>query len=193
MPHTGFTPSRGTEQSLDPLWSSSSGAAPSQLEAEPGQSQPSLSPPRAAEITRTTMGAQPLHCGFLLSLYPFESTGLSSVLLTSQIPYQTVCLFIILSTCWRFLAPELSGQELFFMFLHGQSYSVSQLSSREDIIFCTVWTAIKFAFIFFNYALKNIILGYFRFLVSFFPSQKKTVEIITKWSWDKKITDREGG
>lgn len=154
---------------------------------------PLSAPPRAAEITRTTMGAQPLHCGFLLSMYPFESTGLSSVLLTSQIPYQTVCLFIILSTCWRFLAPELSGQKLFFMFLHGQSYSVSQLSSREDIIFCTVWTAIKFGFIIFNYALKNIILGYFRFLVSFFPSQKKTVEIITKLSWDKKITDTEGG
>lgn len=79
----------GLSRAWIPLWSSSSGAALSQLEAEPGQSQPSLSP-RAAEITTTTVGAQSHHCGFLLSTYPFESTGLSSVLLTSQIPYQTV-------------------------------------------------------------------------------------------------------
>lgn len=104
-----------------------------------------------------------------------------------------LCLFIILNTCWRFLAPELSGQELFFMFLHNKAVQYPSWAA-ERILFSTLSELLLSLVSFFlTMILENIILGYFRFLVSFFPSRNKTVEIITKLSWDKKITDTERG
>lgn len=164
-------------------WAGTSLAPP--LEAEAGQSQPFPSPP---EITTTAVAAGGFYCS-RTTLKALECQ------VSSHLQFLTrLCLFIILNACWRFLAPELLGQELFFMLLHGHSCSVSQLSRREEITSYTIWTALKFGFIL-KLCPKTIILAYFKFLVRFFfpPHERKQVEIITKLTWDKKITDTETG
>lgn len=119
-------------------WAGSSPDPPLEpLEAEPGQSQPFPAPWDA-------LGPRGCTTSPLWALTVHVSLGKPwIVLLTSPIPYQTLP-FYYPEDFWLQSFP---GQELFFMLLHAQSCSVSQLSRRE-IIFYTIWTSIKFGFIF---------------------------------------------
>lgn len=102
---------------------------------------PSLSSP--PEITTAAVATVGSHCSYLTLKALVCQASLSHLQFLIRL-----CLFITLNACWRFLAPELSGQELFLMLLYRQSCSVSQLSRTEDIISYTTWNAINFGFIF---------------------------------------------
>lgn len=165
---SAFSPSRGTEQSWDPPLEQPRGSWRLIL----GNASP-LWAPWAAEITPTTVGAQPLPCGFLLSMHPSGSNGLSSVLLTSPIPYQTVPFYYPEYLLTIFGSRALRTGTVLYVPPWTKLFSIPAEQQR-GYFFLHCLNCCKFGLIiFFNYALKTIILGYFRFLVSFFPLTKE--------------------
>lgn len=146
--------------------------------------------------------------GLLMFTHHFESTGLSPLLTLYHISNSwSDCAYLFIYPKYLLKVWLLSFQRktcCLWSDFHVQNCSVSHLSRREDIIFYTIWVAIKFG-AFFKLCPKNIILlfwvvGWLVFwgLFCFFSTGKKgtsrnVYKVVMRQENNRYTRTKEGG